>query len=212
MKVNYISILSVISLSAIAANAQASPFNGPYIGVMGGYESIHDSASDTGKGAFAGISSSGTLSAAGGNAGLFAGYGKTFGNLYLGAEAEGDVADSEEKTRITSGGSVIFSDTRHKYDYGASLRAGFMPTETTLLYGRIGGIWSEFDSKAVSNNVNLAGLRLGLGSEVAIAQNITARLDWVYTVYDSSTYTDVNQIAVDKPTSNTFRVGLAYNF
>lgn len=59
----------------------------------------------------------------------------------------------------------------------------------------------------------MTGVRFGLGSETAISSNMTVRADWAYTSYQSKTWSDsVGDKLTVSPTSNTFRVGLAYSF
>lgn len=61
--------------------AMAEPFNGPYVGAQGGYDSYHIDTSGT----FTGFTGSADFGGTGGVFGLFAGYGKTSGNTYVGA-------------------------------------------------------------------------------------------------------------------------------
>ena len=210
------SSLIALLLASVAMQTQAADsggaFNGGYAGVLAGYESFNAKNSDTGIGSLAGLSSSGDYSATGKTGGIFAGYGKEFGKLYLGAEAEATLGNAQEKTNITLGNYYVYTDVQHKYDYGLSIRPGFLVSDNALVYTRIGYVRSRFDDKAVDENFNLNGLRLGLGSEFAISANLNARLDWVYTNYQSHNYSDSYQISKTDTSSNTFRVGLAYHF
>jgi len=210
------SSLIALLLAGVAMQAQAADnggaFNGGYAGVLAGYESFNAKSTDTGIGSLAGLSSSGNYGATGTTGGIFAGYGKEFGKFYLGAEAEASLGNAQEKTNITLGNSYVYTDVQHKYDYGLSIRPGFLVSDNLLLYTRIGFVRSRFDDNATDTNVNLNGLRLGLGTEFALSNNLNARLDWVYTNYQSNNYSDAYQISKTDTSSNAFRVGLAYHF
>jgi opacity protein-like surface antigen len=194
------------------STAQASDFNGFYVGGSVGDESDHYNLTDTGTGSLAGISFSNDMGAESVAGGIFAGYGRRFGNLYLGAEAQGDVMDAESNTTLTDGGSSVFIKLKHDYDYGAAVRAGIFPVDNTLLYGKVGVLWGRFEDTAVNDSQTLAGAQFGLGAETELNSNLTIRADWTYVSYESASYSDAFQTGSTSPTSNTFKVGLAYNF
>lgn len=205
----------IIFISAIfvTANAYAEPFNGAYIGAQGGYESTKANVTDTGKGGFAGVNFTDDISLTGANGGLFAGYGKRFNNTYAGVELEGNLSNADSKTSLTIPGTgTVNINLQHKYDYGASLRAGFFPVKDTLVYGKLGFVRGKFEDKSVNTTDTLTGARFGIGSETLIASNITVRADWSYTNYGTAKYSDVNQTGSAEPSSSIFRVGAAYSF
>ena len=210
------SIIIATLFSTIALQAQAgesgSAFNGAYAGVLAGYENFNLKNSTTGLGVLNGFSTSGNYGASGKTGGIFAGYGKEFGKFYLGAEAEATLGNAEGKTNISTPIGYIYSDAKHKNDYGVSIRPGFLVSDNTLIYTRIGFIRSAFDDKAVNDKFNLNGLRLGLGTEFAVSSNINARFDWVYTNYQSYSYSDAYQISKSDINSNAFRIGVSYHF
>jgi len=125
--------LITITTALLATTANAEPFNGPYVGVQGGYESFNIDSTLTGAGALAGDSANATFGGDGLNGGLFAGYGKRMGNLYIGTELEADLGGASSNNKVTVGATTAEADAEHKYDVGASLRAGFLPTSNTLL-------------------------------------------------------------------------------
>lgn len=192
--------------------AMAEPFNGPYVGIQGGYESTKASVSDTGLGAFAGTSFRDDISLTGFNGGVFAGYGKHVNNLYIGTEAEGSFSNADSRTNLTVGAGTIEIKLKHKYDYGASLKAGFFPVKDTLLYGKIGFIRGKFEDESVHADDVLTGAKFGIGTETLVSSNITARADWSYTNYGTAKYSDASQNGSADPSSSIFRLGLAYNF
>lgn len=216
-------IPSLLAASMLSGAVAAAPFDGPYVGAQAGYERFNVDDDFTGAGALAGTNASSDFHAAGANGGLFAGYGKRFDGFYLGADVDGSLGNAYYSDS-TAG---ITSKVEHKHTYGASLRAGVMPTEDALIYARLGVVRSRFDynidatsllaGAALSGDTSLTGLRLGLGAEKSLTENLTARLDWAYTNYEDY---DINYIVggsnvgTEKlsPSAHTLRVGLAYNF
>lgn len=189
-------------------------FNGFYAGIQGGYESFNIDSTLTGAGALAGDSANAIFGGDGGTGGIFAGYGERINrDYYLGAELEADIGGASSNNSFKVGATTAEADAKHKYDLGASLRAGVFPTNDTLLYGRIGAVSSKFDSNG-TENPTMTGLRLGLGSETAISPNMTVRADWVYTTYQSKSWSldNTGDTLSVSPTSNTFRIGVAYSF
>lgn len=206
-------VLITATTALLAANANAEPFNGPYVGVQGGYESFNIDSTFTGAGALAGDSAKATFGGDGLNGGAFAGYGVRIDSLYIGGELEAGLGGASSDNKVTIGASNFEANVDHKYDLGASIRAGFLPTPNTLLYGRAGVADSKFDPNGSVKDFSLTGLRLGLGSETALGNGFSVRGDWVYTDYKSKNLSDANGDTFQfSPTSNTFRVGVAYNF
>lgn len=210
-------LLFITSL-LISGNAYASPFNGAYIGVQAGYEDYHATDTFTGAGALAGTTVTGSGDLSGAVGGLYAGYGETFGKFYLGTELTGDLSSSD-KSESASG---ITSDMKHNYSYGVSVRPGYVVGDNLLLYSRLGWIASNFKQSysgllTGGTNVTANGIDTGLGAEYVISSNITARLDWTYASYQKVNVTEIvngANLGTDaiSPSSNTFRVGIAYNF
>jgi len=216
MKKSFISAL--LLGTCLCSSAYAAPFNGVYLGAQAGYENYKADESFTGAGALAGLSVSGNGSLSGAVGGIYGGYGKTFDKLYLGVEANGDLSDSSE----SKSASGITATTKHTYSYGISVRPGFVPVDNLLLYTRLGWIASHFEENfsglvTGGTSVTPSGIDTGLGAEYAISPNLTARLDWTYASYENvniawtlnGAFIGTEKIS---PTSNTFRVGLAYNF
>lgn len=206
------SLILAVIIAVIPCLALASNFDGAYVGGSLGNNSDHYSLTDTGLGGFAGTSFSNDAGAQGITEGLFAGYGKRFNNLYLGAEAQGDLYNDESNTTLTTGGNTFFIKLKHQYDYGAAIRAGIFPVDNTLLYGKVGVLWGRFEDEAVNTSQTLSGAQFGLGAETALNSTLTLRADWTYVDYQSASYSSSVQTGSASPASNTFRIGLAYNF
>jgi len=220
MKPIFISSLLTASMLATAAHA-ATPFDGPYVGAQAGYENFHADDDFTGAGVLAGTNASSSFNASGADGGIYAGYGRKLGQLYLGVEAEGDLGNADHSA--TSGTSSV--KVEHRSSYGATARIGYLPTDSWLYYARLGMVRSKFDETAsdtsvpftAKDSVSLNGLRLGLGVESALTDHITARFDWAYTAYQDYDITYLvggSSVGTEKisPSSNTFRLGLAYAF
>jgi outer membrane immunogenic protein len=211
-------IPAVLLGASIFSSAYAAPFNGWYAGVQGGYEDYHASDKFTGAGILSGLSASTSGSLSGAVGGIYGGYGRTFERFYLGIEAQGDLADTSESTSS----SGITSEVKHTYSYGLSVRPGFEPIDNLLIYTRLGWIASHFEQSysgllTGSTSATPSGIDTGLGVEYAFTPNLSARLDWTYANYqDVNITTTLNgaNIGTDKisPDSNTFRIGIAYNF
>lgn len=198
--------------------ADAAPFNGPYVGADVGYEHYHSSDDFTGSGVLSGYSSNNSLSLSGAVGGIYAGYGKTFDKLYLGVEAQAGLSNSDKTNKY----SDFSSELKQTYNYGLSVRPGYVPIDNLLLYTRLGWEASHFEqsySGAITGGTNVtpSAIDTGLGAEYAINANLTARLDWTYAHYQKVNITDTfNGVNVGSaelsPSSNTFSIGLAYNF
>ncbi len=209
---------AVSLLSAPAFAADKSAFNGSYAGVQAGYVNNHIEDKFTGAGSSSAYSYKQDSGVSGFDGGLFAGYGKTINQFYLGAEAEGSLSNADSRYSDTT----FSSKTENSGSYGASLRAGFFPKDDLLVYGRLGAVRGKFDyservttgSTSAKKDEWLDGLRTGLGAEASIAQNLTARADWAYTNYEDMTVRQPGGNGTSKlsPNANTFRVGVAYHF
>lgn len=199
-------LLTTILATSISSMAIAEPFNGPYLGAQGGYDSYH---LDT-TGIFPGFSGRADFGGTGGSFGLFAGYGKTFNNVYLGGELEGSLNSADAKLSDNVGDNF---GVKSKNTFGAAIRAGFLLNPTTLLYGTVGAVRSKYDGTGqLTGSKSLTGTRLGLGAETAISAKVTARLGWSYTDYQDYKYAGGGINAKTSPTESLFRLGLAYHF
>ncbi len=212
-------LLSTIAAASMSGAAQAATFDGPYVGAEAGYAT---EKTDTHLvSAILAIDATQKDNTASFNGGAFAGYGKKFGNAYLGAEAHLDW-NGLDRTK-TYGTETVTQ--KHSIDAAADIRAGFFPASSTLVYGILGVAYGKFEYSDVDPTLPiaaqsddwLAGIRAGAGVETQICANTTARLDWVYTQYQDSSF-DVTSAGVGigtvkvSPTSNVFHLGVAYSF
>ena len=169
----------MILAAPFATASSAAQFDGPFVGAQVGWQSekMRDTKSSLGVAPVDQNKRSVT-------GGVFAGYDKTVnGRIVVGAEGGLDFA-SDDKVQSTVGGSNYSVDPKYSFDVTA--RAGYLVNPQTLLYLRggytnarvrttvtnAGGIQSASDTKD--------GWLAGAGVERAVAQNVSARLEYRY--------------------------------
>lgn len=157
----YLLATVALALSMGMAHAGESKFDGLYGGVQGSYSRGDNTDID--------------IDGFGG--GAFGGYGKTFGNWYVGGEL------SVDYNKVDGKDSGI--DAEKKLSYGAAARAGYLFTPKVLGYGVLGWEQAKFEfsngTDSLSKKIN--GVRVGLGVETFVKENITLRtevnyIDW----------------------------------
>jgi outer membrane immunogenic protein len=165
-------------------------------------------------------------------ASVFAGYGRYFSgfnydrkNLYLATELNVNASSLQFHSSNTDHFHKSFSSTQFKMDhsFGVSLLPGFLLTDTTLFYGRLGYSLGNFkifttDVSLSDTNKNLSGFRYGLGLEQSLTPRVAMRLEYSHIEYQgTSTYTKDPLSTVVKntqysPTTNQFEFGVIYRF
>ncbi|MCP5373476.1 MAG: outer membrane beta-barrel protein [Hyphomicrobiales bacterium] len=207
--------------AALAAGAAAAgvapPFTGHYAGAQVGFGALETDLD----GPRAGTTAADDTSANGFVGGLFVGYGRGFGSLYLGGELEAAAADIESAQRLAGGGRL--QDLRKGPEAAATLRAGYLVDGRTLLFGRAGLAWGRFaadirpaDGSIHRTEQDLWGLRFGLGGEFAASPHLALRLEYVHTLWDAfgQPWSETGVAGVDTYDTGegTVRVGLAWHF
>lgn len=183
MKMRISVALAAIGLAAtpgLASAQEASPFAGPYVGVVGGYD--HVILAD------GGVSESKDGVTYGGVLGYdFRMAGGIFG-------IEGEVAGSSTKETVNdvlvTGDSVSLKAGRDLY---VGIRGGLLLTPNAVFYvkggyanGRITGTYtSPGGGGSVSDNLD--GIRVGAGAEYAFGK-FRARLEYRFTDYSQIKY------------------------
>ncbi len=151
----------------------------------------------------------------------------------------------------------VVTDTQTKlkpWEFGVDLRPGVLLNSETLLYGRVGITWNKlslvstqnftFDvqkpgptpvtlpafSQALSKRKHNSALRLGVGLERQVCENLTIRADYINTRYrkahisgsttvqdvnvrfpgDNFSRTVLNDFKIRKLATNTVMLGLSY--
>jgi outer membrane immunogenic protein len=150
-----------LALSLGVAHAGDSKFDGVY----GGVDATYGSGKST------------DVDVDGFGGGAFGGYGKTFGNWYVGGELNADFSKADGK----EGGVSV----EKKYSYGVAARAGYLLNDKILGYGVVGWERGKFEAKDATDKVSeeLNGIRVGLGVETFVQKNISLRgelnyVDW----------------------------------
>ena len=154
----FIIALAATVIGTVSVHAESN-FDGLYAGAAGGYGKVDaDVVEDS---AFSGSA--------------FAGYGATFGKVYLGAEAEAGLNGAE----LSSGGVSI----EQKWNYGANARLGYVVSPKVLAYGLAGWQRAELEATDGTDTVDATadGLKFGIGGETFIRENLTARSELTYT-------------------------------
>jgi len=171
-------------------------WTGCYVGVHGGGGTMHTQG---------GQSSSDDLVGTGGIAGGQIGCNYQDGNWVFGAEGEGywsGIKGTSARSNLSTN-SEGFRDVdtdKNKDDFSIAARAG-IAFDRTLVYGKAGWVWGEFDFLSTNTNFNgpgitpniftnsangtLDGLLLGAGIEHAITNNWTVKLEYNFLKFGS---------------------------
>ncbi len=203
MKKSSIFVAALVASFATAqvASAQSSPFDGFYAGGQVGYSyiDVEISVDDFG-------SADDNLDGFGG--GAFVGFGWVSNQVYGGFEAEVgyDGADWSE----SSDGTTV--DLEAQLTYGLSGRVGGVIADKYLIYGRVGWVQTNFELSASgigSDNEYFNGIRFGGGVEAMLSNNLSARAEYTYTIYEDALDIPGVDLDVDQ---HLVRIGVAYYF
>ena len=101
-----------------------------------------------------------------------------------------------------------------QHAYGASLRVGHMVTPKGLLFGNFG--YQRMDAETRISLVDIPpfahhdfdGLRLGLGGQYSIGENLLMQADFTFKLYEDARFGAVEF----EPDRSMLRLGLAYTF
>lgn len=171
-------VAAVAALSiagAVHAQSTSTPFNGPSVGVQGGWEqtNVRNPSTDLG---IAPINRHHDTGVAGG----FLGYDKQVAqNIVIGAQAELNLPIDGGFSR--NGVSI---DPKRSIDLSA--RAGYLVTPATLLYVRGGYANARVGTRIVNGTTTLSGSEgrdgwlVGGGVEQMVTDKISTRLEYRY--------------------------------
>jgi len=154
---------------------QAAPYLGFSMGLRNNFNSIPN--------VFRGFE--GTLS--GGYAAMVAPWWYLAGEIYVG--------DNFDISNYTALGSV-----KSKFTYGIDFIPGYMITDHTLAYARVGYTRARFSGPGVWRS----GGRLGLGLQTQLVANWDLRAEYIYSVYSS--------VGGANPRTDAVNVGVIYKF
>lgn len=176
-------ILSSVAAAALAVGigtaAHAEPFNGPFIGVQGGWSQSDAGAPSTPLGDVAiGRTRDSVVG------GAFAGYDHKIGSrAVIGAEAGIQAGADDSIVRNSNAGRVAIDP---KYSFDLTARAGYLVTDNTLVYAR-GGYANARTRTSIDDGSGIRtasshrdGWLVGGGVESAITDNVSARVEYRY--------------------------------
>lgn len=174
---------SVLALTTgIACASSAAPYIGAGLGLVNNSLTVKDNT----LGVYRGIPLN-----------VFAGYGGLITqSFYLAGElgstlVTGSISDNKQ--------------LRTSYSYGASILPGVMLNDSTMAFGRVGVVKSEFTYNGGDTH---NGAQFGAGLQTSLTQNIDLRGEYDFVAYQSE---KVNGVSV-APRSDQFNVGLVYKF
>lgn len=154
---------------------------------------------------------------------IFGGYGWNRNAFYLAGEINANASsvsfDSSNYEFVHSN----FADTHYKieHSFGVSLLPGYLLTDATLFYARVGYANGYFkisttDSSLANVHKNLSGLRLGLGVNQSFTQQLGARMEYNHISYQSTSFSIVDGLTTIatriSPETNQVEFSLFYKF
>jgi outer membrane immunogenic protein len=195
----------LIAAAILATSSTIAFANGPYLGAsLGVNNTKFDGKNADGDNTF-------SLGSRGALLNVFGGYGATVNqNIYLGGELFAGATNANAKVKDSDGTANL----RTKYSFGISFIPGYMLTDHTMLYGRVGLVKTRFEAKDTSagttttDRKTLTGGQVGLGMQTSLTQNVDLRGEYVYTGYRSA------KMLGDKmtPSTDQFNLGVVYKF
>ncbi len=209
--------LYLISSPNAFAGEDGSPFEGVYIGLAATKATFdstalyRDAMIDGNLSNFNGIAGSSSKDSWGG--GFLAGYGLNYGPVYVGAEAVFLI--EKGSTTYTDGTTDIRVWKNNTFDI--NLRSGITVSDKALVYGLIGYTGATIkslgtngvkdDDSGIDYNTRVTGLRYGGGVEVAVMENIAARIEYTRANINDAVYLDGTDEFTFKP--DTSRIMLS---
>lgn len=178
MKTVSISLFALFTAVSIPGVADAQSFDGPSVGVQGGWVENNVRNPSTAVGTVA-IDASHDSVVLGG----YAAYDKEIGKFVLGAEVGANIGTSDTVTGGTSVNRVTL-DSKRSFDLTA--RAGYLVTPTTLVYGRAGYTNDRVRTTVASQTSTVSALEnrdgwlIGGGVEHKLTDHVSARMEYRY--------------------------------
>lgn len=225
-----VAAFALTSTSALAADytepvPEAFSWTGVYAGLFAAYSDVgRDLELST-------VNTSVELddSFSGFSGGALLGFNYQFDSVVIGIEGDVAFASIDESDIISAGATVTNIEDEIDTTYGIRARLGYA-LDRTLLFVSGGVAWADYEAKlratdgidsatADLSDETLFGWQIGGGVEQAVTDNVTVRLEYLYTDYDSeSNGIDVNGDGVDEADSevdldsHTIRLGVNFLF
>lgn len=187
------------TVAPVAATPDWSGFwLGAYIGAGAARTDI-----EAGPFAFDGIGSEGLIG------GAMFGYDHQLGDKFV-VGLQGEIGLSGIGSELSGPGFSV--EASPEYVAAAGLRAGYLVTETALLYAIGGGSWTELtvDFPGGSASQEYFGWFAGTGIEAMITEHMAARVEYRFTQYGGENW-GINGLDVE-PSAHTGRLGVAWRF
>ena len=140
--------------------------------------------------------------------GAFIGFGWVSNQVYGGLEAEVGYDGADWSGNILG----TPADLEAQLTYGLSGRVGGVIADKYLIYGRVGWVQTNFElstSGFGSDNEYFNGIRFGGGVETMLSNNLSARAEYTYTIYEDAL--DIPGLDLDI-NQHLVRIGVAYYF
>ncbi|MCH8467297.1 MAG: outer membrane beta-barrel protein [Roseinatronobacter sp.] len=204
MKAPLISISILALFAGVASHAQTPPMDwkGPYVSLGASQTKVSYSAS-------AGYS---PAKASGAGASLIFGYNFRYDTLVYGPEFLANFSDI--KGSSSSCGTVASCTSNIENYLAARIRVGYA-LDSALVFGTIGVAFDEQNQRvtgASDPSKRHRGVSLGLGAELPVAPNLSARAEIEYYRFDRKTYNLGFGPVEIRPKFTAARLGLSYNF
>jgi hypothetical protein len=148
--------------------------------------------------------------------GIFAGYGAALRSFYVGLEAEADISRIDWNIEREPTGRIY--SARRQLSFGGAARAGWLISNSALLYARMGTARTRFvipyatTNRSVLSEESRTGLRLGAGLEIGLGTRDRLRIDYTltdYRVYNVEYGENSDRFDHDE---NVVRIGVAHAF
>ncbi len=212
-----IGTLTIAGTSTAHAGVDGSPFEGLYVGLAmtkATFEAsalYRDAMVEDQLSNFNGITGSRSGDSWGG--GLLAGYGLNYGPVYVGAEAVFLV--EKGSTTFTDGTTEIRLAKSNTFDINA--RLGFTLSDKAMVYalgGYTGAVLKSLGTNGIQEergldyNKRVTGFQYGAGVEVAVLENIAARMEYTRANINDAVYLDGTDEFTFKPESSRIMFSL----
>lgn len=187
-------LLAAGMVTSAQAQSTTQGFAGPYAGGQIGHDSFNARIGDANDNA--------KLGANGIEGGIFAGYNFQMENFVGGVEAQLGLTDAQSSGTL---GGTDFA-LKGKHSYGLSVRAGALLSDNALLYAHGGWTRAKFavDFGAIDDKATYDGWKAGLGLEILVTENVSARGEYAYTDYEG-------RFGIE-PKNNSVQLGIAWHF
>jgi opacity protein-like surface antigen len=213
-----------------SAHSNQDVWNGPYAGLVLGYESGSAKIKSSESGVGFASSQSNTLAFKGPGAELVAGWGKVFNKYYLGLEGSATIYNSKGNMKnssvdgYNSSTNTLHTRVSRNDSFGLVARGGYKVHEGMLVYVKAGAASTKFNLRTTNTNggdpienfsknahKRVTGVIGGLGTEVKLTDHLIGRIEASHIQYNKinlSGNASNNSKVRFKPQSNEIKAGI----